>query len=129
MTFVWTEYLTLAEELTKITIPTISEEARLRCALSRAYYAVFHVALRVAQRRGGYVRTPGSGTHEDLIVYFMAHSRSEWRTVGADLRTLYQLRIQADYQDTMPAANLTRNNVIFQILLADSIITALNALR
>ena len=46
MSFTWTEYLALAEELSGgEPAATPSEEARQRSAISRAYYAAFHVCL------------------------------------------------------------------------------------
>lgn len=44
MSFDWTEYLNLAEELAGQAQKPSTEEARLRSAISRAYYAAFSTA-------------------------------------------------------------------------------------
>ena len=59
MPFDWSEFLTLADELGKR-----ADEASLRSALSRAYYYVYHLALRRAQDNNfgasGYLVAPGA---------------------------------------------------------------------
>ena len=44
MSFDWSEYLKLAQELAGQTGNPASQEARLRAAVSRAYYAVFCIS-------------------------------------------------------------------------------------
>lgn len=46
MTFDWLDYLTLAQNLAGQTV-IVSEQAKLRSAISRAYYAAFHQAKQV----------------------------------------------------------------------------------
>jgi len=41
MTFDWSEYLKLAQELAGQTVSPANEEAKLRSSVSRAYYAAF----------------------------------------------------------------------------------------
>ena len=44
MSFVWSDYLELAKELLGGAVGSPLEEAKLRSAISRAYYAVFNEA-------------------------------------------------------------------------------------
>ena len=44
MSFVWSDYLDLAKELLGSAVGSPIEEAKLRSAISRAYYAVFNEA-------------------------------------------------------------------------------------
>jgi uncharacterized protein (UPF0332 family) len=44
MSFDWLEYLIVAQEMFGEASDTAHEDANLRCAVSRAYYAAFHQA-------------------------------------------------------------------------------------
>ena len=48
MSFNWTDFLTLADALVRAPNSPGPEEASLRSAISRAYYAAFHVARNLA---------------------------------------------------------------------------------
>jgi len=68
MAFDWHEYLVLAEKFES----TRKDEAALRCAVSRAYYAVFNQAEKFLRENGIGIKTLGivtrlSGTHSKGI--------------------------------------------------------------
>lgn len=50
MTFDWLDYLTLAQNLVEQTV-IVSEQAKFRSAISRAYYAAFHQAKQVLEEK------------------------------------------------------------------------------
>ena len=51
MSFDWLEYLSLAHELVGLSPGAASHEARLRSAISRAYYAAFKMAFAYLSAR------------------------------------------------------------------------------
>jgi len=73
-----------------------TDEARLRTAVSRAYYAVF---LTARDR----LRVPGTG-HAAVL----QATRASHRAAGYQLDALYQLRVLADYN--LDPADPTRTN-------------------
>ena len=71
-------------------------EAVYRSAISRAYYAVFHAALDVAQDLG-LQATRSATDHYRLRKFFESRGRVAAQ-LSLALRTLYDLRISADYE-------------------------------
>ena len=55
MSFDWSEYLTLAQELTSASTSSPIQEAHLRAAVSRAYYAAFCKARNYLHNKDGYL--------------------------------------------------------------------------
>jgi hypothetical protein len=93
MPFAWADYLTLAATLAART----GDEASLRSAISRAYYAAYNSAVEKAAAHGvSIVRVTGTGPHEAC---WMAY-----QTVPAVIRVgvtgdrLKVLRHKADYR-------------------------------
>jgi uncharacterized protein (UPF0332 family) len=129
MSFNWDEYFTLALELAGISLvpPGASEEARLRAAISRAYYALYHAALAVAQRRDGYVE-PTISLHSALISHYRFHPDSTVQPIGDDLRQLRNIRAQADYQSQPPSGTFNRDDVLMHLQLAEHLLARLAAL-
>lgn len=101
MSFDWSEYLYLAQELTVQTTSASGQEARLRSAISRAYYATFCKArnhLRDREQRG----LPGGGQiHWYVINQFKYSSGKEHKKIGHILDRLRIDRNKADYVDTV----------------------------
>ncbi len=80
MDFNWAEYLVLAEQLHKEGIISPADEAKIRTALSRAYYAAFKTAERYLQSHGGVKRQENEGSHEAVIrIYEDSADRSKRR--------------------------------------------------
>lgn len=98
MSFDWAEYLNLAQELVgQTTIPS-SKEAKLRSAISRAYYAAFCKARNHLRDREGHV-IPKKNTHWYVIDQFNGSPDKLHRWVGRDLERMRRDRNKADYAD------------------------------
>ena len=96
MPFDWLEFLTLAEELGER-----ADEGSLRSALSRAYYYVYHLALRRAQDNN-FKATPGEGTHTQLWRVFSTNPEPAcWKLAEIAVR-LKEKRERADYNLSYP---------------------------
>lgn len=91
--FDWVKYLTLAEELATRN----QDEAALRSAVSRAYYAVFCTArghLRLQR-----VEVPRKAPH-DFVWNHYRHAGGLRRQIGLDGDRLKKNRNLADYEDS-----------------------------
>jgi uncharacterized protein (UPF0332 family) len=96
--FQWTNYLTIAKELSE----KEGEEYK-RTAISRAYYSAFHEARSFLQRKGL------SYTSRDYVHSFVwgAFSKfpKEARKIAAKGDRLKYKRQRADYDDEIPGLN------------------------
>ena len=131
MSFDWTEYFILAQEIMRLPGLSVSQETCTRCALSRAYYAAYHKAYEVAQVRDGYVRPPpGQGNvHESLIRHFQRHADPARQDVGVDLDSLKIMRGKVDYEDVIrPPYALNASTTAVYLQLADHLLTKIAAL-
>lgn len=99
MSFYWSEYLDLADELLEEGKGTPRNEAKLRSAISRAYYAVYNTADKYAASKGirGFHRTRGGSRHKDLIKRFLESRAKGHKQLGSNLNRLHNQRIDADY--------------------------------
>src|SRR5215813_4422220 len=99
--FDWQEYYLLARDLLLQADNSDQKEAVLRSAVSRAYYAAFHVADGYLQDSGNYPPTYGNnaeGSHNRIINTFInSATHPEWEKVGRRLRRLKNFRHWADY--------------------------------
>jgi uncharacterized protein (UPF0332 family) len=127
MKFDWSEYFNLAKELAET-----SEEAKLRSAVSRAYYSAFCLArnyLRDIPQKPRLSRnkTYDINPHQDVAENFIHHqSKSQTMIeIGQDLSRLRKMRNKADYQDTMFNLQREARN---SLVLAQNIILALSNL-
>src|SRR4051812_23512417 len=101
MSFIWSEYLDLARELAGAPGIIGSEEAKLRSAISRAYYAAHRTAVQVTQSKDQYVPS-GSGTSVHLhLIGFLQSSIKPGQDVAIDLEALRRMRGRAGYQDQL----------------------------
>jgi len=97
--FDWLEYLTLAQELTSTSITSPIQEAHLRCAISRAYYAAF------CKARNHLIYKEHAPVPYNVNVHMYVGSTFEnsidttRQTVGALLHHLRSTRNVADYKD------------------------------
>ena len=89
--FNWSDYLTLAEEL-----GTRADEASLRSALSRAYYYVYHLALKRAEANNFKI-IPGEGTHTQLWRLFNTSPEPACQKLAQIAGRLKEKRERADY--------------------------------
>lgn len=116
----WRDFLLLASRLA-----TATTEADWRTAVSRAYYAAFHVARRlIADLRFTVPRADRA--HQYLVFRLSNSSESAVEQAGRDLDTLRRLRNRADYDET-PA--VTQPQAAAAVQLAEGIVKALDAAR
>lgn len=121
MSFDGSEFLLLAQELAGKKKGVSTEEARLRSAISRAYYAAFLEARRFLRKRG----TPGifgRQAHDNVINALLNDADPNYQSAGADLDVLRTLRRQADYGDGFTGLPVFTSNAL---KLAEGIIKTL----
>lgn len=110
MTFDWSEYLQLARELAGKTTTSSSQEAKLRSAISRAYYAAFVKARNFLLQDG--LTIPRENAHQYVINQFRNSSEAVRRDLGEKLQILRNFRNKADYNDTYPKLTRTSQNAL-----------------
>ena len=132
MRFDWSEYLNLAQELAATNSDSsANSEAKLRSAISRAYYATFCLArnyLRDIEKDPRLSRKNRDiNEHQYVAEEFIYHptKMKNMVRIGENLSRLRELRNKADYEDTL--YNL-QNAVKNALMLAQNIISGLNEL-
>ena len=99
MSFNWSEYLNLARELAGKDPNPATQEAKLRSAISRSYYAAF-IHARNFLRDSEDITIPRQNSHQFVISQFTNSPTDERRRkLGAKLQILRGYRRQADYED------------------------------
>ena len=101
MTFDWTGFFSLAEKLFEDPQSPGPEEACLRSAVSRAYYAAFKVALEFAENTSEFEPTGYGSDHSSLPIHLQGDDDKDIRQLGVELRRLRDDRAQADYKDVL----------------------------
>lgn len=101
MAFDWSEYLLFARKISGEAV-CCSEEAELRSAISRAYYAAFCCARNRARDALGFVPS-GKGVDHQRVPEFYA--RRGATDIERWLKALRESRNTCDYFDTMPATS------------------------
>ncbi len=120
MNFDWLGYYQLSRELTGQTpLEPITQEARHRCAMSRAYYAVFNFALIYIEtvEGAGTVRNDG-GVHRDVYDYFAERTGSIFTDVADHLDYLRKERNKADYKAWVKITDFTAKQTVTRSALA-----------
>ncbi len=126
MSFVWSEYLDLAKELLASASGSSIEEAKLRSAISRAYYAVFHEARLFLIANRPTLIIPETGAAHDVVKdTFLDDLNPDWITVGVKLDRLKTNRRLADYKN--PVTGLV-NTATISMRFADEAIAKLKTL-
>lgn len=101
MSFNWADFLTFAQRLQGNPNKPGPDEAALRSATSRAYYAAFQVALNVAQEEGYLPHYTGSDHHQ-VRKHFRNHNTNKIRRkISTELKRLSDNRRKADYEDVL----------------------------
>lgn len=133
MKFDGSEYLNLATELAASSSDSDDVEAKLRSAVSRAYYAVFCLSrnyLRDIEKDPRLSRKNSSDINEHQYVaeefIFHKSKNKEMIKIGENLSRLRELRNKADYADTI--FNLPKD-VNYALKLAQNIMSVLNSLK
>jgi len=126
MSFDWSEYLTLAQELTSAAVTSPIQEAHLRTAISRAYYAAFWKARIYLIDKDGYLTPRGMNAHWDVLNKFETSSDMRRRRVGTLLRSLKGIRNIVDYEATFLGNQLGRTQGA--LIEAEQVITLLRTI-
>ncbi len=116
----WRDFLSLATRLAAGT-----SEAEWRTAISRAYYAAFHVARRLFANLN-FTVPRADRAHQYLVFRLSNCGESAVEQAGRNLETLRRLRNRADY-DEAPA--VTQPQAAAAVQLAEGIIQTLDAAR
>lgn len=116
----WGDFLVLAARLA-----AAATEADWRTAISRAYYAAFHVA-RPLLADLNFAVPRADRAHQYLVFRLSNCGEAAVEQAGRDLDTLRRLRNRADYDD---APAVTQPQAAAAVRLADDIIQVLDAAR
>jgi len=116
----WRDFLPLAARLAAGTT-----EADWRTAVSRAYYAAFHVARRLLADLN-FTVPRADRAHQYLVFRLSNGGEAAVEQAGRDLETLRRLRNRADY-DEIPA--LPQPQATAAVRVAEGILQALDAAR
>jgi uncharacterized protein (UPF0332 family) len=101
----WSSYFDLAQELYGGAAGTPFEEAKLRSAISRAYYAVFNEGRVFLGQRVPNIRIPSDGAaHKVVADAFIDNPSNDpnWISVGVIMGRLKRNRTKADYDASVP---------------------------
>ena len=123
MSFDWSQFPSLAQDLSKAVFRNSTEEARFRSAISRAYYAALHCARKRLLAEGPRVF---SSVHQDVPKAFRDSHDKARKRIGNQLNQLLLSRRKADYDDDFPGLPHERDRVLKQ---ASEIIDSLRNLR
>lgn len=134
MKFDWSEYFNLVQELTAISSDNFaSNEAKLRFAVSRAYYSVFCLSrnyLRDVEKDPRLSRRNSFdiNQHQYVAEEFIFHKSKNPKIIkiGENLSRLRELRNKADYSDTMFSL---QKDVKYALKITENIISALSDLK
>lgn len=101
MSFEWTEYLGLAQELAGQSVTIQPEpEARYRTSISRAYYSAYCQARNYLRSRGIHIPPPHEvNVHRYVINKFNESIDLDYQKIAKDLERLLNDRNMADYED------------------------------
>ena len=98
MSFDWNEYLLLAKKLAGDSDVLSSKEAKMRSAVSRAYYAaIIQARTKISELTGE--NYPHGNTHAWTIKKYNAHPNPLAKSIGSRLKRLKKRREKADYDD------------------------------
>jgi len=100
MSYKWIEFLQLSEGLHSNPSSPGPEDAALRAAASRAYYAAYHLAVNFALQEG-FEPTYGARDHERIRTHFRNSGTPNQirRHISLELDRLYNHRRKADYKE------------------------------
>lgn len=118
--FEWASYHTLARELAARS----NDEAALRTAVSRAYYAAFCRARNFLRREG--VDTDDMRSHRALWSRYVVHSDPSYQAIGDLGDYIRRHRILADYGDEFPNLAPAAEETV---LIADRLLRSLSTLE
>ena len=104
MSFDWNYYLVIAKKLKTSTdgkSDNNNNEALKRTAISRAYYAVFHLAVAYAKNNFGYIPNQNgpNQSHSDIRAEYQKQlGNPDHQEIKKILARMYKARIDSDYK-------------------------------
>jgi uncharacterized protein (UPF0332 family) len=125
MRFEWYYYLDLAHELAESANTNINQEAALRCAISRAYYAAFCESRNYLRDIKNISSTSSQNAHQFVSDEFLKSNDKVIRSIGVKLSRLRMIRNAADYKDIFQDLD---NQAVFALKNADSIVSDIDNL-
>ena len=125
MSFDWAQYFNLAKELTGQPTTPANQEAKLRDAISRAYYAAFILARNHLRDREGYIIPTTGQAHGYVWEQFKLNPDPQRQLIANNLKRLRVYRKQADYIDKFPGLY---SIALTALTLSEEIISTLNSL-
>ena len=126
MSFNWAEFLTLADALLRDPNSPGPEEAALRSAISRAYYAAFCSGRNFARDKENFVPQGTAEDHKRLSVHFRKNRDRTRKKIATDLNRLRDYRNRADYDDVLPGRPISLAQS--SVAVARNVLKALNSL-
>jgi len=127
MTFDWTEYLKLAQELAGQATNPANEEAKLRSSISRAYYAAFCKARNHLRDIDG-DSIPRSDVHAYVCNKFKLSTDKSRVAIGNELDRQRVRRNKADYDDSVTRLSLMAKMAKMSLKSTQDIIYMLSSL-
>lgn len=121
--FSWEQFIDIAQFLvqeTKKRDSDIPDEAAYRCAISRSYYAAFHIALDYAMDKFGYRPERAGADHGELRDFMNHHGDAQSGRIAEKLTRLRNWRNQSDYD--APAYTINQNTAENAIREAQEIV-------
>ena len=112
MSFVWAEYLNVAGHLMETSVNSDHEEAYLRSATSRAYYAALNTARSLLTDQWGIEMPQTAEIHSFIPRWFLSEEDEDQKEIGIILGRLRDRRRKADYDDAISkAASLAKGSL------------------
>jgi len=104
MSFDWSLYIQLADELMNHQRNPILREAYLRSAISRSYYGIYCISRNLLIKRGVKIDKTRSAHTQVREEYIYSKNKLE-RKIGNNLSRLWDFRKDADYEDPIVGVN------------------------
>jgi len=122
MSFDWSHYLIIAKKIFDETDENICKDANLRCAISRAYYAAFHLARLKLHEKWNIVVSRDSTAHKEVKEYYQ---QKNMKMIAVNLERMRIDRNKADYYDMVKDLQAVTQETLKR---ANKVITALSKL-
>jgi len=127
MSFDWSQYLRLADELAGKGSTPPSQEAKLRSSVSRCYYAAYCTArnhLRDIDR----IPIPPDDTHKFVREKFINSRDTPRKQIGVSLDRLRIARNRVDYDDVIDTRRWLPLTTAMDLLMSQQVISDIGTL-
>jgi len=122
MSFDWSHYLIIAEELFREVENTTYKDANLRCAISRAYYAAFHSAKLKLYEKWNISVSRDASAHKEVKE---CYEQKNMKMIALNLERMRIDRNKADYYDIVKDLEAVTKETLKR---ANKVISALSRL-